>query len=170
LIAYPDFLTFDLRCILRRTMVSSSLAPKNPVNYNPVGSESGIVTMVVRFEENSRIPTRALQIYQVLVGLAWNRQTITYGALSRHQMEGYGTGGILAGPLSCIMTWCRENGLEPLTVLVVNDATGVPGEGLTTVPLRDWPAAQQKVFDFNWFSIMPPSLPELEEAYRRSSG
>jgi hypothetical protein len=151
-------------------MVSSSLAPKNPVNYNPVGSESGIVTMVVRFEENSRIPTRALQIYQVLVGLAWNRQTITYGALSRHQMEGYGTGGILAGPLSCIMTWCRENGLEPLTVLVVNDATGVPGEGLTTVPLRDWPAAQQKVFDFNWFSIMPPSLPELEEAYRRSSG
>jgi hypothetical protein len=125
--------------------------------------------MVRRFDDNSHIATRALQIYQVLVGLAWNRQTITYGDLSKEQMGGYGTGGILAGPLNCIMAWCQENGLEPLTVLVVTDATGVPGDGLTTVPLRDWPAAQQRVFNFNWFSLMPPSISELEDASRRSS-
>jgi hypothetical protein len=53
--------------------------------------------------------------------------------------------------------------------LVVNDETGVPGVGLTTVPDGDdWPAAQQRVIAFNWFSIMPPSLDELREAGQRA--
>ena len=115
--------------------------------------------MATCFEANSHVSTRALQIYLMLVSLAWNRQTITYGALSRDQMDGYGTGGILDRPLGCIMALCHENELEPLTVLVVNDVTRVPGVGLITVPAGDWPAAQQRVFDFNWFSVMPPFWP-----------
>jgi hypothetical protein len=120
--------------------------------------------MVVYVDKVGTVPSRALQIYQVLVSLAWNRQTITYGKLSLEQMGGYGAGGILNKPLGCIMGWCSKNGLEPLTVLVVNDVTGVPGAGLVTVPGGNWAAAQQRVFHFNWFSIMPPSLDELEEA------
>jgi hypothetical protein len=120
--------------------------------------------MVDRIEDRSHIPERALQAYSVLVGLAWNRQTVTYGDLSRHQMLNYGTGGILDRPLGCIMGWCFEGGLEPLTVLVVRDDTGVPGIGLTTVADGNWPAAQQRVFAFNWFSILPPTLDELREA------
>jgi hypothetical protein len=124
--------------------------------------------MMKQFADDSHLHTRALQIYQVLVGLAWNRQTVTYGALSREQMDGYGSGGILNRPLGCIMGWCYERGLAPLTVLVVNDDTGVPGTGLITVPDGDWPAAQQRVFAFNWFSIMPPSLSELRECGLRA--
>jgi len=124
--------------------------------------------MIKHFSDESRVDTRALQIYLVLVSLAWNRQTITYGALSKGQMAGYGGGGILNRPLGCIMGWCYENGLEPLTVLVVNDETGVPGEGLATVPDGDWPAAQQRVFRFNWFSIVPPSIVDLEKAGKRA--
>lgn len=125
-------------------------------------------TMVEFFRDESHLHTRALQAYQVLVGLAWNRQTITYGDLSKEQMEEYGGGGILNRVLGCIMGWCYENGLPPLTVLVVNDQTGVPGGGLTTVPNQDWPASQQDVFGFNWFSIFPPSLGELKEAGERA--
>jgi hypothetical protein len=117
------------------------------------------------FVDDSRVPTRALQIYLVLVGLAWNRQTITYGALSTEQMQEFGTGGILDRPLDCIMRWCVANDLEPLTVLVVRDDSGVPGQGLTTVANNDWPAAQQRVFKFNWYSVMPPTLKELEKLW-----
>jgi hypothetical protein len=124
--------------------------------------------MFRRFEDNSHVHTRALQIYQVLIGLAWNRQTITYGALARDQMGGYGAGGALNRPLACIMGWCYENRLELLTVLVVNEETGVPAPGLKTVADGDWPATQQRVFAFNWFSIMPPQLSELREAGERA--
>lgn len=125
--------------------------------------------MISFFVEDSHYYTRALQIYQVLIGLAWNRQTVTYGSLSTEQMEGYGGGGILNWPLGYIMGWCYENGLEPLTVLVVNDETGVPGVGLITVPDGNWAAAQQRVFKFRrWFSIMPPSIDALRECGERA--
>ena len=84
-------------------------------------------------------------------------------------MGGYGDGGILDRPLGCIMGWCYENNLPPLTVLVVRDDTGIPGRGLITVPGEDWPAAQQRVFGFNWFSVEPPSIAELEEAGSRAA-
>jgi hypothetical protein len=123
--------------------------------------------MPKRFEQGCRIPERALQAYLVLIGLAWNRQTITYGEISEYQME-FGHGGILSGPLGCIMGWCHEQGLPALTVLVVNDKTGIPGDGLVTVEGENFPAAQQKVFQCNWFSLFPPSISELEEAGKRA--
>lgn len=123
--------------------------------------------MLKRFETGCTIPERALQAYLVLIGLAWNRQTITYGELSEYQME-FGRGGILSGLLGCIMGWCYEQRLPPLTVLVVNNITGIPGDGLTTVEGEELPAAQQRVFKYNWFSLFPPSLHELEEAGERA--
>jgi hypothetical protein len=120
--------------------------------------------MVTQFDQNSHVHTRAFQIYMVLIGLAWNRQTITYGNLSTNQMEGFGTGGILDRPLNCIMRWCDSNNLPPLTVLVVNDETGEPGHGLSTVPGNKWPAAQQRVFGVNWFSFQPPTPSQLKAA------
>jgi len=122
--------------------------------------------MAKYFAHDSRIGTRGFQAYLVLIGLAWNRQTITYGRLSQNQMKEYGHGGILASPLNCIMAWCYENGLPPLTVLVVNEETGLPGDGLYTA--SDYPAAQQRVFAFNWYSIFPPSPDELVAAGERA--
>ncbi len=124
--------------------------------------------MLERFKRGSSVSKRALQAYLVLIGLAWNRQTITYGDLSADQMGGYGRGGILANVLGCIMGWCYENGLPPLTSIVVNNQTGIPGEGLTTADEDDFPAAQQAVFRQNWFEIVPPSVEELAEAGKRA--
>lgn len=120
--------------------------------------------MIRKFEDESHVHTRSLQIYMVLIGLAWNRQTITYGMLSKDQMGGYGSGGILDRPLGCIMRWCEQNDLPPLTSLVVNERTGEPGPGLTSVSGRQWPSAQQSVFNLNWFSIFPPTVEQLQQA------
>jgi len=118
--------------------------------------------MPIFFRDVSHHPERAMQIYLVLIGLAYNRQTVTYGRLSIDQLK-YGDGGILAAPLERIMKWCQRHSLPPLTALVVNEETGEPGEGLTTVADRNWPLAFKRVFDFDWFSVMPPTLEDLAQ-------
>lgn len=52
------------------------------------------------------------------------------------------------------MWFCQEKQLPPLTVLVVNQETGLPGEGLST--LGEVNRDRESVFNFNWFSIEPP--------------
>ncbi len=124
--------------------------------------------MIRKFDDDRHVPTTALQIYLILIGLAWNRQTITYGALSQGQMGGYGQGGVINRELGCVMGWCYENGLPALTALVVRDDTGIPGEGLVTVEGEDFPAAQQRVFRYNWFQLFPPTIQELKAAGERA--
>jgi putative restriction endonuclease len=80
------------------------------------------------FDNNPSWESRALQIWQILIGKAHNRQTITYGMLA--SLLGYGGAGVMASPLDRIMCFCIQNQLPPLTVLVVNSDTGSPGEGL----------------------------------------
>ena len=103
---------------------------------------------------------RALQIWQILIGLAHNRQTITYKRLS--ELLHYGGAGTLAQLLDPIMMYCKKSNLPPLTILVVNEATGMPGEGLSTI--QDLNADREKVFRHDWYSIFPPSEQEFREA------
>ena len=67
---------------------------------------------------------RALQIWQILIGLAHNRQTITYKILSK--LLDYKGAGVFAQLLDTIMRYCKQNQLPPLTILVVNENTGSP--------------------------------------------
>lgn len=117
--------------------------------------------MVKYFKDNPSWETRALQIWQILICKAANRQTITYGALAR--MLGFGGAGTLAHFLGHIMHHCLQNGLPPLTVLVVNQDTGLPGEGLIDA---DYNADREAVFGFGWFGVIPPTPDELSAAYR----
>ena len=70
--------------------------------------------------------------------------------------------GVLAHMLGHIMGYCRQNSLPPLTVLVVNQQTGLPGEGLTGV---DPNADREAVFNYDWYAICPPTLEQLAAAY-----
>jgi hypothetical protein len=115
--------------------------------------------MPKKFQHDSTLATRALQTYLVLIGRAANQQTIQYRQLCE-QMD-YGVGPILAHPLGRIMDWCAREGLPALTVLVVEKETGLPSTGLTTVQQGDFPAEQQRVFAFDWYSIFPPTLNDL---------
>ncbi len=114
--------------------------------------------MVKRFDdpENRHRPERALQTYQILIGMAHNRQTTTYGRLS--DLVGFGGAGVFAQILGLIMTWCERNKLPPLTALVVG-RHGAPGEGLVTT--EDTDRDRERVYDIEWYRIFPPSLDEF---------
>ena len=115
---------------------------------------------VRRFDDGSTVPKRALQIYLILIGAARRREILTYEQLST--LMGFErAAGVLADRLGPIMRWCERNGLPALTAIVVNKTSGLPGEGLQTVEGNKFAAEQQKVFQFDWFAIVPPELSEL---------
>jgi hypothetical protein len=63
------------------------------------------------------------------------------------------------------MYYCKQNDLPPLTVIVVNKATGIPGDGLD-VPGPERSPEREKVFRYTkWFDIIPPEAEELRKAY-----
>lgn len=121
---------------------------------------------LTRFDDERTVEARALQIYLILIGAASRRETLTYGELG--PMLGHERGGaFLAQQLGPLMAWCQQNGLPALTTLVVNKETGIPGDGLTAVRARDFPAEQQRVFDYDWYSLFPPSIDDLATARDR---
>lgn len=101
---------------------------------------------------------RASQIWSLLVCAARERKTYTYGNVA--DILGFGGAGVMAPLLGCIMWFCEENDLPPLTVLVVNQDTGLPGEGLST--LEEVNEDREAVFEFNWFVIEPPQNSDFE--------
>ena len=107
-----------------------------------------------------RNEARAQQIWQILLSAAHNRQVITYKILAK--LIGYKGGGVLGDPLAYIAYWCKDNELPPLTSLVVNEKTGLPGEG---IPIKKAPTYREKVYAFDWFKIVPPTREELRQSY-----
>lgn len=101
---------------------------------------------------------RAMQVWQILIAAANNRQTLTYGHLAEHlEFEG---AGVFAQILGCIMNYCAEKDLPPLTCLVVNQTTGLPGQGLTTI--ANLPRDREAVYNHNWFAMHPVQISEFE--------
>jgi hypothetical protein len=103
---------------------------------------------------------RSLQIWTLLIVAAKERRSYTYGEVA--EILGMGGAGVLASFLGPIMWYCDEykpEKLPPLTVLVVNQDTGLPGEGLTT--LENVNRDRERVFLFKWFSIDPPETSDF---------
>ncbi len=107
---------------------------------------------------------RAVQIWSLLICAARERKTYRYGDIAA--ILGFGGAGVMAPILGCIMWYCKDNNLPPLTVLVVNRQTGLPGEGLTT--LEEVNTDRESVFTFNWFDIAPPQNSDFESAEQKN--
>jgi hypothetical protein len=105
---------------------------------------------------------RSVQIWTLLIVAAKERKSYTYGDVA--QILDMGGAGVLAQFLGPIMWYCEDHELPPLTVLVVNQETGCPSEGLTT--LEDEDKDRERVFNYSWFSIAPPETKEFEKADR----
>jgi alkylated DNA nucleotide flippase Atl1 len=105
---------------------------------------------------------RSLQIWSLLVAAAKERKSYTYGDVAK--ILGMGGAGVLGQFLGPIMWYCEDHELPPLTVLVVNHDSGLPGEGLTT--LENVNQDRERVFGYDWFSIVPPETEDFEKASR----
>jgi len=105
------------------------------------------------------ISERSLQIWSVLALAAKNRQVLTYDILAK--LIGVPRPG-LGQLLEPIQSYCMLNELPPLTILVVSEETGMPGEGF--IAAQDIPKTQMQVFTFDWFTHGAPSPEALNDA------
>jgi hypothetical protein len=118
---------------------------------------------VKHFNPTSSHPDRAIQAWQILVGKAMNRQSVTYLGLSI-LMYGKKAAGVLDEILGHIAFFCIDSGLPPLSAIVVGKTRGAPGEGIPLDPVTI-DREREKVYDFDWYDICPPSAGELAAAF-----
>lgn len=104
---------------------------------------------------------RALQIWSILICAANERKTYTYGGIA--DILGFEGAGVMGQMLGPIMNYCYEEDLPPLTVLVVNQETGLPSDGLITVTKKNMHQRREEVFNFDWFSLEPPQIEDFKE-------
>ncbi len=112
-------------------------------------------------ETGVKSAVRALQAWQYLIGRATNRQIVRYDEL--RVLMGYADNRPTGVILGCIMFYCQQNELPPLTLIVVNQS-GVPGEGFSAEALEDYHQRREDVFDFPWFKVVPPTIEEFQQA------
>jgi hypothetical protein len=106
-------------------------------------------------------PAWALRAYLVLIGCAYRSETITYGELAGAVNRG--GPNLLAGPLNCLARWCTRNGLPQIASLVIDLATAMPAPDFTAVERDAIRSEQEKVWTYDWFSILPPTIAELSQ-------
>jgi hypothetical protein len=109
-----------------------------------------------------KIPERAAQVWSLLAFAARNRQTLTYELVGK--LTGMPAAG-LGAVLEPIQSYCLLNRLPPLSALVVNKATGLPGLGF--IAATDVPKEFIRVFDHDWLSVGCPTPEALSDAVRR---
>jgi len=107
---------------------------------------------------------RASQIWAVLAWAAKNRQSLTYGHIA--SLIGVPTAG-LGQLLEPIQSYCLIAKLPPLTILVVQQDSGLPGPGFTGATASEFGKAQMEVFAFDWLKHGNPQPDTLEKAVQQ---
>ena len=117
------------------------------------------------FNPSASHPARAVQAWQILVGMAHNRQTITYEGLSE-LMYGKSAAGVLAQILGHVAFYCEDNNLPPLTAIVVKKDSGAPGAEIP-VQRQSIDEQREKVYQHDWFDVYPPSESEFTKSFSK---
>lgn len=90
---------------------------------------------------------RAAQIWDVLVKAASNKKNKTYKEISEDTKIHWRAQYI---PLGFIQDYCIENDLPPLSILAVNNSTGLPGTGFIACSPDKIKTELENVYQFNW--------------------
>ena len=112
------------------------------------------------------VSERAAQIWPVLALAARNRQILTYDIVGR--LIGVPARG-LGHLLEPIQSDCLSKDFPPLTILVVQEATGTPGVGFIAASANEFSKKQLEVFDFDWLNHSAPTPKELAAAVQHPS-
>ena len=115
------------------------------------------------FNPSSSHPARAVQAWQILVGKAMNRQTITYEGLSILMYQ-KPSQGVLDKILGHIAYYCIDNGIPALTSIVVGKRRGTPGKDIP-IDLSTIDEQREMVYDYDWYNLYPPSENSLKIAF-----
>jgi putative restriction endonuclease len=96
---------------------------------------------------------RAYNTWTVLTSHAANRKTITYGELAdklhiHHR--------VIRFVLGLIQEYCMVNELPPLTILVLNKHSVLPGDGFIAYDIENSQDGIEKVYSFDWSTIENP--------------
>lgn len=106
---------------------------------------------------------RAQQLWSLLGLAASNRQILSYGIVAKLTGVPPPSVGDFLRP---IQQFCIENDLPALTSIVVQEESGLPGEGF--IAAEDVPAAQAEVFRHSWLETPAPSAEQLFDSYSRA--
>ncbi len=129
------------------------------------------------YEKGDRIPVRAQQAWNILVGhasfkptgthdLGWSNVgvgLITYSDLAIQMGMDSKAGVTLGRHLGVIGYYCQEQGIPPLNAIVVNKTTEAPGHGV--VETLGYRKDQKDVLSFNWYMVRTPTTGALREIY-----
>ena len=106
---------------------------------------------------------RAQQLWSILVLAARSRQILTCEMLS----QACGVPALSIGDfLRPIQQYCIENRLPPLTSIVVNKGSGLPGDGF--IAAENVSIAHVQTFEKDWLEQQAPSADQLADAYTRA--
>ena len=95
---------------------------------------------------------RAYRAWPVLVNIAKQRRTATYGELGAAIGIHHRTVRFVLG---VIQAYCMEEGHRPLTILIVN-ASGKPGSGFIAHDLNQFEEGLEEVWDYDWSALENP--------------
>ena len=110
----------------------------------------------------------AVKIWGLLACAARGRRSYTYNGLAKAFGMTASTDPLnMRKFLEPIMHYCNQNDLPPLTVLVVSQETGLPGEGLKVegrYKNKDMNWHRERVFEEDWLIIKQPKESDLQKA------
>jgi hypothetical protein len=119
--------------------------------------------LIRRFSEKSsdHYDARVIQSWQILIGFAKRRETVTYGDLSV-LMLGKWAPRSKAMRLGQLLSYCKLRGLPQLPVIVVTakSKSKRPAE-LAPYSWAEVENEQKRVFDFDWYDVFPPLEADL---------
>lgn len=130
---------------IQKTKTQFITEMRQETEVSTTDAEAGVPASTTKKKTyTQRTIERARSVWEVLVQLAQNKQTITYKALGRQVKAHHRT---LRYPLHAIQDHCRGR-LPHLTILVVRQVDNQPGPGCDAVP--DPEAERKKVYEFDW--------------------